>query len=136
DAPLEERRTQAVMSRRWLGPESASDLGRLDAEAITRVRGEAWPDPANAEELHDALVWLGFLTQAEVRERTDWQGWLADLAREQRVGRLSSAGAELWIAAERLPQFRALWPEAPLNPAISAPESLSVRSWSREEAVV
>ena len=38
DAPLEERRTQAVMSRRWLDPETASDLGRLDAEAIARVR--------------------------------------------------------------------------------------------------
>ena len=27
DAPLEERRTQAVMSRRWLDPETASDIG-------------------------------------------------------------------------------------------------------------
>ncbi len=34
DAPLEERRTQAVMSRRWLDPETAADLGRLDAAAI------------------------------------------------------------------------------------------------------
>ena len=62
DAPLEERRTQAVMSRRWLAPETAADLGRLDADAIARVRTEAWPDPANADELHDALAWLGFLT--------------------------------------------------------------------------
>jgi len=29
DAPLEERRTQAVMGRRWLAPEDAADLGRL-----------------------------------------------------------------------------------------------------------
>ena len=62
DAPLEERRTQAVMSRRWLAPEEAADLGRLDPEAIARVRAEAWPDAANADELHDALVWLGFLS--------------------------------------------------------------------------
>src|SRR5262249_4605355 len=61
EARLEERRTQAVMSRRWLSPETASDLGRLDPEAIARVRGEAWPDATNADELHDALVWLGFL---------------------------------------------------------------------------
>ena len=38
DAPLEERRTQAVMSRRWLAPEDAAELGRLDPEAIARVR--------------------------------------------------------------------------------------------------
>ena len=44
DAPLEERRTQAVMSRRWLAPETASDIGRLDPEAIARVRAEAWPE--------------------------------------------------------------------------------------------
>ena len=31
DAPLEERRTQAVMSRRWLDPQSAADIGKLDA---------------------------------------------------------------------------------------------------------
>ena len=67
DAPLEERRTQAVMSRRWLAPEEAADLGRLDPEAIARVRAEAWPDPANADELHDALVWLGFLAEARRR---------------------------------------------------------------------
>src|SRR5262249_26392682 len=59
DAPLEGRRPQAVMSRRWLAPEAAADLGRLDADAIARVRAEAWPEPANADELHDALVWLG-----------------------------------------------------------------------------
>src|SRR6185436_17962332 len=61
DAPLEERRTQAVMGRRWLSVEAASELGKLDAEAIVRVRGEAWPEGANADELHDALAWLGFL---------------------------------------------------------------------------
>ena len=38
DAPLEERRTQAVMARRWLDEASAADLGRLDVAAIERVR--------------------------------------------------------------------------------------------------
>ncbi len=82
DAPLEERRTQAVMARRWLAPDEAEDLGRLDAEAIARVREEAWPDPANADELHDALVWLGFLTAAEVDAEPGWSEWLGELARE------------------------------------------------------
>ena len=38
------------MSRRWLDPQSAADLGRLDPAAIARVRAEAWPDPVNADE--------------------------------------------------------------------------------------
>src|SRR5207249_2634210 len=65
DAPLEERRTQAVHSRRWLTPESASDLGNLDMAAIQRVREEAWPQVENADELHEALVQLGFITEVE-----------------------------------------------------------------------
>jgi ATP-dependent Lhr-like helicase len=135
DAPLEERRTQAVMSRRWLSPESAADLGRLDAEAIARVRAEAWPDPTNADELHDALVWLGFLRPQEVDGQAGWNDWLADLARQSRVTRLASPEAALWVTAERLPQFQALWPAAASEPAIAAPAAYAARSWSREEAL-
>src|SRR6185503_265012 len=65
DAPLEERRTNAVNQRRWLDPESAADMGRLDPQAISAVRTEAWPDAASADELHDALYSLGLLTGTE-----------------------------------------------------------------------
>src|SRR5207248_187264 len=88
DAPLEERRTQAVMGRRWLAPEDAADIGRLDLEAVARVREEAWPDAANRDELHDALVWLGFLSPAEAAAGEGWQAWLAELAGEKRVALL------------------------------------------------
>ena len=121
DAPLEERRTQAVMARRWLAPEDAAELGRLDAEAIERVRQEAWPEPANADELHDGLVWLGFLTAEEVAARPAWRDFLKSLARERRAALLVSPRARLWVAAERLPQLEALWPGARLEPAITAP---------------
>jgi ATP-dependent Lhr-like helicase len=62
DAPLEERRTQAVMTRRT----TANDLGALDPSAIARVREEARPDPRDADELHDALLTFGFLLEGEV----------------------------------------------------------------------
>ncbi|MBA2526210.1 MAG: DEAD/DEAH box helicase, partial [Pyrinomonadaceae bacterium] len=65
DAPLEERRTRAVSQRRWLDPATAADLGKLDQAAIDRVRLEAWPQVQNPDELHDALVELGFITEAE-----------------------------------------------------------------------
>jgi ATP-dependent helicase Lhr and Lhr-like helicase len=123
DAPLEERRTQAVMSRRWLSPETASDLGRLDAEAIERVRAEAWPAAANADELHDALVWLGFFTAEEASATAGWSDWLSELAQQKRVARLAAPNASLWITAERLPQFTTLWPSASLEPAITAPDA-------------
>ncbi len=109
DAPLEERRTQAVMARRWLAPESAGELGRLDPEAIARVRAEAWPDPVNAEELHDALLWIGCLNEDEVRVVPEWGDSLAELSRHNRVVRLVTPQATLWVAAERAQQFRP-WP--------------------------
>ena len=188
DAPLEERRTQAVMSRRWLAPEAAGDIGRLDPEAIARVQGEAWPDPANTDELHDALVWLGFLA-ADEAQRPEWSGWFDQLARDRRAaavtrpppvanpasavmagldpaihasdaasvfgekawitgsspvmtnengasGTAARAAARLWVAAERLPQFLALWPDATLDPPIAAPAAYADRVWSPDEALV
>ena len=136
DAPLEERRTQAVMSRRWLAPETASDLGQLDAEAIARVRAESWPDPANADELHDALVWLGFLTEGEAQAVPNWCEWFAELAQQNRVAQLKAPRTTLWITAERLPQFKALWPQARLSPAIYAPSGYAQQEGSPEAALV
>ncbi|MFZ2003834.1 MAG: DEAD/DEAH box helicase, partial [Stellaceae bacterium] len=163
DAPLEERRTQAVMGRRWLTPEDAADLGRLDPEAIARVREEAWPAPVNADEMHDGLVWLGFLAESEVGNTPGWHGWLGELAATKRATRLkipvtpAKAGAQggasdlgpldsrlrgndeetvVWIAAERLPQFQALWPDAALEPAITAPASYAAHAWSPDLALV
>ncbi|HEX3863482.1 MAG TPA: DEAD/DEAH box helicase [Stellaceae bacterium] len=139
DAPLEERRTQAVMGRRWLAPEDAAELGRLDPEAIARVRSEAWPEPVNRDELHDGLVWLGFATAAEAAAGDGWRGWLAELASERRVTCLRFSEAEqagLWVAAERLPQFAALWPIARLEPEIAAPPGHAERQWSADEALV
>src|SRR2546430_8197506 len=62
DAPLEERRTQAVYTRRA----TADDLGTLDHNAIERVRDEERPDPRDADELHDALLTFGFLTDDDL----------------------------------------------------------------------
>src|SRR5438046_2518071 len=64
DAPLEERRTQAVITRRGLDVKTAEELGKLDQAAIDRVREEAWPDVSSADELHDALLVTGALTSA------------------------------------------------------------------------
>ncbi len=75
DAPLEERRTQAVLS----DVHSADDLGALDAEAIHAVAIEAWPQPRDADELHEALMSLGVLTPDEVQANPGWDALLADL---------------------------------------------------------
>ena len=135
DAPLEERRTRAVFQRRWLDPETASDMGKLDQAAIDRVREEVWPEPRNADELHDALVELGFLTEAE---GSNWQEFFAELKNDRRAAVLTTGdpAKRLWVAAERLPQISPVYPKAELQPAISAPESVARTTWSFEEALV
>jgi ATP-dependent Lhr-like helicase len=121
DAPLEERRTQAVISRRWLDPQSAADLGKLDPDAIRRVREEAWPDALNADELHDALLWLCFLTDPESQRTAGWSALLAELAAQRRVTLLTAGTARLWVTAERLPMFAAIFPDAQCTPAVVTP---------------
>ena len=83
DAPLEERRTQAVLRRRGgLDPRTLDSLGELDAEAVARVREEAWPCPEHAEEVHEALTWMGYVTSEEA---APWRPWLEALRAQGRV---------------------------------------------------
>jgi ATP-dependent Lhr-like helicase len=130
DAPLEERRTQAVIARRASDPSSAKDIGALDPQAIARVRDEARPDPRDADELHDALVVAGFLTVEEGRAIPS--AFFDVLTSARRVTRAGS----MWVAAERLPEMLAVHPEAAMEPAITAPAGRAAKAWSREEALV
>ena len=54
---------------RWSDPESADDLGALDADAIDAVRDEAWPLVRDADEMHDALLTLACIADSEARQR-------------------------------------------------------------------
>ena len=100
------------------------------------MRSEAWPEAENADELHDALVWLGFLTSAEVASNPRWSGWLVELAAQKRAAHFDVGGSTLWIAAERLPHFRALWPKLKTAPALAVPPPYDKPAWSREDALV
>ena len=93
DAPLEERRTQAVQNRRYAEPQSSDDLGRLDADAIQAVRLEAWPEVGGADEMHEALSGMGVVTEAEAGREADWRQWLQELADGRRATRLRAAPA-------------------------------------------
>ncbi len=122
DAPLEERRTQAVLARRWSDPESADDLGALDPEAIAAVCEEAWPEARSADELHEALTALGCIAEAETAAQPQWSEWLAELARGGRATRMQVAHDRvLWLPLERLTLLRAVYPQAPFQPHLQAP---------------
>ncbi|HSE11927.1 MAG TPA: ATP-dependent DNA helicase, partial [Rudaea sp.] len=96
DAPLEERRTQAVMSRRWGDIDSTDDFGQLDADAIAAVREEAWPEARNADELHEALMGLGFVTESELSGDAGWLALFEQLVAARRATRIALVPLSPW----------------------------------------
>jgi ATP-dependent Lhr-like helicase len=135
DAPLEERRTQAVMNRRWLDPLEAGEFGRLDPDAIARVRAEAWPEIGSPDELHDALMLLGFIEERE-GETSRWNAFLDELIDARRATRARVNSGVYWVAAEQLPMFRTVHPNLLADPPIDVPQEFAEREWSAETALI
>ncbi|HVC68787.1 MAG TPA: DEAD/DEAH box helicase [Acidimicrobiales bacterium] len=120
DAPLEERRSRAVATRRGL-PLQDSALARLDPAAVARVRQEAGPALRGPEELHDLLLDLVVL-----RPGADAGPWFDALAETGRAMTLSTGtpGEQLWCARERRPAVEALFPTGSFSPDHPLPPSL------------
>ncbi|HKW37927.1 MAG TPA: helicase-related protein, partial [Burkholderiales bacterium] len=125
DAPLEERRTRAVYTRRATEARSADDLGALDPQAIARVREEAWPAASTADELHDALLLAGFVRAEEAAPH-----WRGPFDRLVASGRAHAAGG-FWVPVERFDELNAV---APQETAPAMPERLR-KSWTPEDAM-
>jgi ATP-dependent Lhr-like helicase len=137
DAPLEERRARAVTLRRGLSFESASDLGRLDPEAIAQVRAEAWPIVRDPDELHDTLSSMCLVRDDEAPEWTPHFNELVAKGRALRVDLLAAATSwpHFWTVAERWPLVKSLFPEAVPEPVPHLPERVR-QNWESAEAIV
>jgi ATP-dependent helicase Lhr and Lhr-like helicase len=143
NAPLEERRTQAVYTRRASDKNGSDGLGLLDAAAIEKVKTEAWPEATNADELHDALMLLGVMTPDEVERTSDHEtaeDFMSTLAAENRATRvllpLDAAAKKIFcIAAERLPMVQTIYPNAIVATDLILPDSLRAKNWERPDAI-
>ncbi|MBC7171374.1 MAG: ATP-dependent DNA helicase, partial [Polyangiaceae bacterium] len=133
DAPLEERRTQAVIGRRWLDKSVASDLGALDPAAIARVIDEAAPDARDAEELHDALL-LFHCLRADDPEIARFRAFFDELVAARRAFTWRTPGGDFWVATERAKALRLVHPNGGAEPE---PPLIASRGGavSREEAL-
>jgi len=117
DAPLEERRTRAVSLRRVL-PEDARDLGRLDPEAIARVRTEATPAVRTPDELYETLLDLVVLAPRGV---PDWSEHAERLVAHGRAARIATAAGALLFPAEYLDLVQVLYPGGEIEPPLARP---------------
>jgi ATP-dependent helicase Lhr and Lhr-like helicase len=131
DAPLEERRTQAIQQRRLGAQNELSDLSLLDPAVITRVVEENQPEVRDEDELHDLLLVHACLPSLEGVAK-GYSALFAGLAATGRALSLTLGTARLWIARERAALFRFLLAGDALPPE---PERYGVQVSSHEEAL-
>ena len=145
NAPLEERRTQAVYTRRASDRNGSDGLGILDAAAIEKVKTEAWPEATNPDELHDALMLIGAMPPEEIQRNArngNAEHFISTLIAENRATRIlvslehvSPATKSFYIAAERLPMLRAIYSNAVCEPELVLPHSMHGETWERADAI-
>jgi ATP-dependent Lhr-like helicase len=130
DAPAAERRAQALtidhaQLRELLGETELRKL--LDADVVLehgRQLQRLDRPLRHADALHDVLLWLGDLTDDEIRRRADTSsstdggivrpatdsatvtGWIEALVRDRRIVRARIAGEERFIAVEDAARYR------------------------------
>jgi ATP-dependent Lhr-like helicase len=112
DAPLAERRAQALsvdqaQLRELLGEAELREL--LDRAAIEQhqIWAQRLERPARgADGLHDLLLQLGDLSEAEIRARFEGDPPLPELAAERRAFAATIAGEQRWVAAEDAARVR------------------------------
>jgi ATP-dependent Lhr-like helicase len=98
DAPLEERRTRAVQLRQTLGTDVSGGEGVLDPEVIELISAEVWPEPRDADELHDALLSL-----IRLPATPEWRTFFDELSAAGRASCIRRQGNAFWVATERMP---------------------------------
>ena len=124
DGDAEERRTMAIKSQPFMNAEEAASLRKLDIAAINKVQEEAWPTVRTADELHDALMVMGFILESEqgksfvsldILTNSGWQHLFEELAEDNRAYKVKLIEDDLlWVASERLHEFKALSPNLEL----------------------
>jgi ATP-dependent Lhr-like helicase len=134
DTEIGERRSRAVPLRRGL-PVEPRELGRLDPNAIERVRAEATPELRDPDELHDVLLSL-----VAALPRADWTRHFEALVSAGRAFEVHGCGPPggMWAATERRTEVEALFPRARFVPDHPLPPNLAgqLEAADAEEAAV
>ncbi len=129
DGAAEERRTHNVKQSPQLDLATARQLGRLNPEAVAQIQQDAWPQASSSDELHDAIVMMGFITEQEITQAThfptapanprNWSALIDDLLQQGRITQVTQNNqAPIYVAAERLADLVACLPQVICTPVI------------------
>ncbi|MDQ4097409.1 MAG: DEAD/DEAH box helicase, partial [Actinomycetota bacterium] len=100
DEELQNRRTNAVALRRGI-PVDLTSIGRIEAEAIARVRQELLPQPSDADDLHDIVSSLVVMPP-----RDEWSRLWGELVSRGRAQVFEADGRPMWCTTESLDDAR------------------------------
>lgn len=112
DAPLEERRSRAVMMRQILPESLLKDLGKLDTAMIELVKAQTWPDVRDADELHDSLqTWIAFPADHFINHpcMPAWKVFMDTLIESDRA----AISGNFWYACDKSESFFSIYTETP-----------------------
>jgi ATP-dependent Lhr-like helicase len=153
---IQERRARMAATRRSVSVESVRDLGRLSPEAIEQVVLESQPLVRNADELHDVLLSRVYIPGGRPSEavqdggtptdglgrpsseifvaQPEWRLLFHELVHEGRATLIETVrGLQVWVATERVPAVRALFPELVCRPEVDVPSTVQ-QQWEDVEA--
>ncbi len=115
DAPLEERRTRAVMMRQVLPQYLLKDIGKLDTKTIDEIKKQVWPDIRSPDELHDFLqtiIALPIHHKGDFSIHKHWLTFFRELEQMKRAGQATVDKQEFWYASEKATSFATIYPDA------------------------
>ncbi len=155
---IQERRARMATTRRSVSVESVRDLGRLDPNAIDQVVLQSQPLVRNADELHDVLlsrilvpISVARPSQAVPNDgehadglgrpcyelfiaQREWSVHFHALVSEGRATLVESLdGLTAWVATERLPTVRSMFPDIVCRPEVEVPSTVE-QNWSDIDA--
>ncbi len=104
DAPAEERRTNAVRTKKLSETLESFPSQDLNKSVIQSVNSTIQSFMRNADELHEAIHFSGFMTEEEIGEGKEW---LNELIKQKKIAVIVSAvkqSPEYYDKTNRLPQ--------------------------------
>lgn len=137
DAPLEERRARAVSLRRTLPDDVLDKIGKLDPQAISDVKQQAWPDIRNPDELHDFLQTLIVLPFEYISHDALLNDYYELLLNDKRVVMGHYKDKNFVIAVEKIQIAKSLYPtmqlhqnaETTVQDQVADALALTLRGW-------